>query len=78
MPPVIPVLCFLDADWPLFGAADEFRGVRLETHRSLKRLLASKAILDETRISELTTVLAAALPAKQAQDSARRRSARGD
>lgn len=64
MPPVTPVLCFLEADWPLFGAPDVFRGVRLESHRSLKRLLAANAVLDEQRIGELAAVLAAALPAK--------------
>jgi hypothetical protein len=25
-PPVTPVLCFLEAEWPLFGAPDEFHG----------------------------------------------------
>jgi Nuclease-related domain len=64
MPPVTPVLCFLEADWPLFGAPDEFRGVRLESHRSLKRLLVAKTVLDGIQISELAKVLTVALPAK--------------
>jgi Nuclease-related domain len=64
MPPVSPVLCFLEADWPLFGAPDEFRGVRLEGHRSLKRLLVATTVLEEVRISELAAVLSIALPAK--------------
>lgn len=64
MPPVTPVLCFLAADWPPFGAPDEFRAVRLESHRSLKRLLTAEVLLGETQIAELTAVLAAALPAK--------------
>lgn len=64
MPPVTPVLCFVQADWRLFGAPDEFRGVRLESHRSLKRLLVSTAVLDDIRISELAAVLSATLPAK--------------
>ena len=64
MPPVTPVLCFLEADWPLIGAPDEFRGVRLESHRSLKRLLVAKTVLDSVQISELAAVLAVALPTK--------------
>ena len=64
MPPVTPVLCFLEADWPLIGAPDEFRGVRLESHRSLKRLLVAKSVLDSVQISELAAVLAVALPTK--------------
>lgn len=62
LPPITPVLCFLEADWPLFGAPDEFRSVRIESHRSLKRLLAKTALLDEGRITELASVLAARLP----------------
>lgn len=64
MPPVTPVLCFLAADWPVFGAPDEFHGVRLEGPRSIKRLVTSEAVLDEAQIRELTAVLAAALPGK--------------
>jgi Nuclease-related domain len=64
MPPITPVLCFIDADWPLIGAPHEFRGVRLETRRSLKRLLATGRVLDEAAIDDLAAVLAAALPAK--------------
>jgi len=64
MPPVTPVLCFLEADWPLFGAPDEFRGVRLESPRSLKRLLWANPVLDEDRIVDLAAVLAVALPPK--------------
>jgi hypothetical protein len=64
MPPVTPVLCFLEADWPLIGAPKEFRGVRLESHRSVKRLLVERSVLDGERISELVAVLAVALPAK--------------
>ncbi|HEX7948894.1 MAG TPA: nuclease-related domain-containing protein [Candidatus Limnocylindrales bacterium] len=64
MPPIRPVLCFLEADWPLFGAPDEFHGVRLEGPRSINRLLASMPNLDERRILDVTAVLAAALPVK--------------
>ena len=30
LPPVTPVLCFIDGDWPLISPPDVFRGVRLE------------------------------------------------
>lgn len=63
-PPITPVLCFLEADWPVFGAPNEFRGVRLESHRSLKRLLVATTLLDEVQIPELAAVLSVALPAK--------------
>ncbi len=64
IPPVTPVLCFLEADWPLIGAPDEFHGVRLEGPRSIKRLVTATAVLDEAEIVALTAILATALPAK--------------
>jgi len=64
MPIVTPVLCFLEADWPMFGAPDEFRGVRLESPRSLQRLLTSRSVLDDAEIAALTGVIATALPPK--------------
>jgi hypothetical protein len=64
LPPVTPVLCFPEADWPLFGAPNAFRRVRLESHRSLKRLVTVTPVLDETQIPELAAVLALALPPK--------------
>jgi hypothetical protein len=63
-PPVTPVLCFLQGEWPLFGAAHEFRGVRLESVRSVKRLLTAGALLDDEQIGSVAAVLAEALPAK--------------
>jgi len=62
MPPITPVLCFLEADWPLFGAPDKFRGVRLEGPRSIKRLVTAEAILEPAQVAELTRRLAAELP----------------
>jgi Nuclease-related domain len=63
-PRVTAVLCFLAAEWPVFGAPDDFRGVRLESHRSLKRLVSAEALLDEAQIENVTRVLALALPPK--------------
>src|SRR4051812_43666407 len=34
-PPIVPVLCFVDGDWPIFRPPNEFRGVRLESERSI-------------------------------------------
>ncbi len=63
LPPITPVLCFIDADWPLISPPDVFRGVRLEGPRSLRRRLAGDA-LDDAAIARLARVLAAALPPK--------------
>lgn len=41
MPPVTPVLCFVDGEWPLFGAPDEYAGVRLEGTGSIRKLVAA-------------------------------------
>jgi hypothetical protein len=63
LPPITPVLCFVDGDWPLIAPPDEFRGVRLEGAKSLCKRLAGE-VLDEAEIAQLTRILAAALPAK--------------
>jgi hypothetical protein len=31
--PVSPVLCFIDADWPLLGGPRRFKGVLIESER---------------------------------------------
>lgn len=63
LPPITPVLCFIDGDWPLILPPDVFRGVRLEGPRSLRRRLAGEA-LDEPAITRLARILAGALPPK--------------
>jgi hypothetical protein len=62
--PVVPVLCFVDGDWPLFGAPDVFEGVRLESERSVVKLFNATSALDGPAIVRLTRILAAALPSK--------------
>jgi hypothetical protein len=64
LPSVKPVLCFVKAEWPLFGAPDEFHGVRLEGPRSIKRLLTSSTILDGVAAERIVSVLSSALPPK--------------
>lgn len=64
MPPVVPVLCFLRAEWPVFFPADSFRGVRLESPRSIRRLVSSSAVLTEAQAHFLLALLAEAFPPK--------------
>lgn len=63
LPPITPVLCFIDGNWPLIAPPDVFRGVRLESTRSLRKRLDG-TVLDDAAITRLTWILAAALPAK--------------
>jgi hypothetical protein len=62
-PPVTPVLCFVDGEWPLFAPA-EYKGVRLEGMRSIKRLLVATAVLKPEVISRIHHALAKAFPPK--------------
>ena len=55
---------FIDGEWPLFGAPDEYAGVRLAGTGSIRKLVATPDVLDPPSIERLTRVLAAALPAK--------------
>jgi hypothetical protein len=61
--PVSPVLCFIDAEWPLLGGPREFRGVLIDDERSLKRRVARTGELDLEAVRDTATVLAHALPA---------------
>ncbi len=60
--PVRPVLCFVDAEWPLFGGPDEFRGVLIEGPRSLRRRVGEKGPLDLETVREAALVLAHRFP----------------
>lgn len=64
MPPIIPVLCFVDGKWPLIAAPHAYHGVRLEAPRSLVRSLTTAEFLAATAIDRLAAVLATALPSK--------------
>lgn len=64
LPPITPVLCFVDGDWPLIAPLDAFRGVRLESTRSLRKRLVGTSVLDEVAIARLVQILATALPPK--------------
>lgn len=64
LPPVTPVLCFIDGEWPLFSPPDEYAGVRLEGTGSIRKLLVAARVLDPPSIERLTRLLTVALPAK--------------
>jgi Nuclease-related domain len=65
LPPVTPVLCFVDGEWPLLRAPSSFRGVRLEGTRSIRKLLTAHDALDPAAIDRLAQVVGAGLPPKQ-------------
>lgn len=64
MPPINPVLCFVDGEWPLLSPPNAFLGVRLEGTRSLRKLVSAEQHLDALAIEQLTVLLATALPSK--------------
>ena len=64
LPPVTPVLCFVNGDWPLINPPTAFQGVRLESERTLKRLVTQRLTMDPRAIEWATRVLAAAFPTK--------------
>lgn len=64
VPPVTPVLCFVRGEWPLFGRAGAYAGVRLEGTKSLRQLVTQTTVLTDEQIGRVTVVLAKALPAK--------------
>jgi hypothetical protein len=64
LPPIKPVLCFVDGEWPLLSPPKEFLGVRLEGTTSLRKLVTAKQHLDALAIQQLSALLANALPSK--------------
>jgi hypothetical protein len=64
LPSVTPVLCFVDGDWPLLSPPDSFAGARLESERSIRKLITASSELDDATVERLFRVLGAALPSK--------------
>ena len=64
LPPITSVLCFIDADWPIFWPPSSFRGVLLEAPRSLRKLVVKDQVLSEAEAERIVRILATALPAK--------------
>jgi len=60
--PLIGVLCFVEADWPLLGGAFTTRAVKVLRPRKLDPLLTEDGLLSRTQIIEIHRFLAAALP----------------
>jgi hypothetical protein len=64
MPPITPVLCFVDGEWPLLTPPRSFAGVRLEGTRSIRKLIAANPLADDATVGRLARVLAGAFPPK--------------
>jgi hypothetical protein len=64
MPPITPVLCFVDGEWPLLTPPRSFAGVRLEGTRSIRKLITANPLADDATVSRLARVLAGAFPPK--------------
>jgi nuclease-like protein len=65
LPPVTPVLCFVDGEWPLLSPPESYAGVRLESTKSLHKLLAGPQSLEAPSIELLSRLLSVALPASK-------------
>jgi hypothetical protein len=64
LPPVTPALCFVEGEWPIFRPPEEYRGVRLESERSIRKLFSASEVLDPAGIERVTRALALAFPPK--------------
>jgi hypothetical protein len=64
LPSVTPVLCFVDGEWPLLFPPSQYRGVRLESPKTLRKRLSAPAILDLQAVDHLTARLAQLFPSK--------------
>ena len=62
--PLIPVLCFVDGEWPMLLPPESYRGVRLEGKRSIKKLVGGRKLLASDQIERISRSLALAFPAK--------------
>src|SRR5438093_6829795 len=61
---VIPVLCFIEGDWPLLFPPSVFNGVRLEGMKSIRKLLTFDRLLDDVVIDRFVGILVRAFPPK--------------
>lgn len=64
IPPITPVLCFVEGEWPLLFPAEEYQSVRLEGKRSIKKLISGVQVLEPGTIARVHHVLAIAFPPK--------------
>jgi hypothetical protein len=64
LPPVTSVLCFVDPSWPMFRRPKSFDGVRIESDKTIVRVLSEQAALSSPEIDRLARILVEALPPK--------------
>jgi hypothetical protein len=64
LPAVVPVLCFIDGDWPLLWPPHSYKGVRLEGKRSIKKLITSNRVVDVAVLDKIARLLSVKFPAK--------------
>ena len=64
MPAITPVLCFIDGTWPIFARPETYAGVRLESHRSVRKLVTRSGDLKPEQVGHLAAVIAKGLPSK--------------
>jgi hypothetical protein len=62
VPPVTAVLCFVGATWPILTRPRSFSGVRLESERSIVKLLGEPVLLQPDAVDRIARALADALP----------------
>ena len=62
LPPVTPVLCFVDGDWPIISPPNAYEGVRLESTKSIRKLVATPEILAGPSVERIADLLRVALP----------------
>ena len=58
------MLCFVDGEWPLISPPTSYRGVSLESMKSIKKSVGQRERLDAESIDRLCQILAAAFPPK--------------
>jgi hypothetical protein len=58
------VLCFVKGGWPILRPPDSFRGVLLESERSIRKLVNRSLGLDDSGIDRLVYLLGAAFPSE--------------
>jgi hypothetical protein len=64
LPWVTAVLCFIDPSWPVFRRPKSFDGVRIESDKSIVKVLGEPVALPSPEIDRLARILAAELPPK--------------
>lgn len=64
VPPVTAVLCFVEPSWPIIGRPKSFDGVRVESDKSILKVLGEPPLLSPAEMERLARILAEALPPK--------------